>query len=272
MIEGHRHDQYSQTDHAHSSDATKANLASPTFTGTPAAPTAAVDTNTTQLATTAFVLAQAAGTAPVVDGTAATGTSTRYARQDHVHPTDTSRAALAGPTFTGVPAAPTAAVDTNTTQLATTAFVLAQAAGTAPVVDGTATIGASTRYARQDHVHPTDTSRAATAGPTFTGTVALPATTNYNGTQLKRIATGVASSTTFTSGTATLSFGTTLPFTPSVVMFMPLVGGNPLMIGVTAAPTTTGVAVKGWTATVAAGSTVSLLTGPVTTIYWVAFE
>lgn len=37
--------------------ALKADLASPTFTGTPAAPTAAVGTNTTQLATTAFVQA-----------------------------------------------------------------------------------------------------------------------------------------------------------------------------------------------------------------------
>jgi hypothetical protein len=35
--------------------ALKANLASPTFTGTPAGPTAAANTNTTQLATTAFV-------------------------------------------------------------------------------------------------------------------------------------------------------------------------------------------------------------------------
>lgn len=35
--------------------ATKADLASPTFTGTPAAPTATVGTNTTQIATTAFV-------------------------------------------------------------------------------------------------------------------------------------------------------------------------------------------------------------------------
>lgn len=35
--------------------ASKANLASPTFTGTPAAPTAAAGTNTTQIATTAFV-------------------------------------------------------------------------------------------------------------------------------------------------------------------------------------------------------------------------
>ena len=35
----------------------KANIASPTFTGTPAAPTAAAGTNTTQIATTAFVTA-----------------------------------------------------------------------------------------------------------------------------------------------------------------------------------------------------------------------
>jgi hypothetical protein len=38
----------------------KAPLANPTFTGTPAAPTAAVDTNTTQIATTAFTVAQIA--------------------------------------------------------------------------------------------------------------------------------------------------------------------------------------------------------------------
>lgn len=31
--------------------------------------------------------------APIVDGTAAVGTSAKYAREDHVHPTDTSRAA-----------------------------------------------------------------------------------------------------------------------------------------------------------------------------------
>ncbi len=60
----------------------KAPLASPTFTGTPAAPTAAPGTNTTQLATTAFVIANA-GTGTVTsvssangDLTVATGTTT----------------------------------------------------------------------------------------------------------------------------------------------------------------------------------------------------
>jgi len=46
--------------------ATKADLASPTFTGTPQAPTAATVTNSTQIATTAFV--QAAAAAAVSSG------------------------------------------------------------------------------------------------------------------------------------------------------------------------------------------------------------
>jgi hypothetical protein len=63
---------------------------------------------------------------PLVNGTASAGSSNAVSRGDHVHPTDTTRAALASPTFTGTPAAPTASVDTNTTQIATTAYVVGQ--------------------------------------------------------------------------------------------------------------------------------------------------
>ncbi len=75
----------------------KAPLASPTFTGTPAAPTASPGTNTTQVATTAFVA--------------------------------TSYAPLASPTFTGAPSLPTGttavtqSANDNSTKLATTAYV-----------------------------------------------------------------------------------------------------------------------------------------------------
>lgn len=69
-------------------------LANPTFTGIPAVPTATGGTNTTQAASTAFVTTAVSGKAP-----------------------------LANPTFTGTPAAPTATTGANTTQLATTAFV-----------------------------------------------------------------------------------------------------------------------------------------------------
>ena len=81
-------------------------LSSPTFTGTPSAPTAAVSTNTTQLATTAFVVGQAGTATPLMDGIGATGTSLLYARQDHVHPTDTTRAPINSPAFTGTPSGP----------------------------------------------------------------------------------------------------------------------------------------------------------------------
>ena len=61
---------------------------SPAFAGTPTAPTASVTTNTTQVATTAFV-------------------------QNNKD----------SPAFTGTPTAPTAVLGTSTTQIATTAFV-----------------------------------------------------------------------------------------------------------------------------------------------------
>ena len=52
---------------------TKANLASPTFTGVPKAPTAATGTNTTQLATTAFVQAQVDADVAAIDLTNSIG-------------------------------------------------------------------------------------------------------------------------------------------------------------------------------------------------------
>ena len=137
----------------------KANLASPTFTGTPAAPTPAADDNSTKLATTAFYIGQGGTVLPLMAGTATAGISARFARADHVHPTDSSRAPLASPTFTGTPAAPTAAVDTNSTQLATTAFVIGQGYLKASAAGST---------------------YAPLASPTFTGTVSLPAV-GYSG-------------------------------------------------------------------------------------------
>lgn len=66
--------------------AEKAPLASPTFTGTPKATTTAADTNTTQIATTAFVIGQASSSAPLgLADSGVVGTSKKYARADHQH-------------------------------------------------------------------------------------------------------------------------------------------------------------------------------------------
>lgn len=91
--------------------ALKAPLASPALTGTPTAPTAAADTNTTQVATTAYVIGQSYLKA-------ATAASTY--------------APLADPALTGTPTAPTATAGTDTTQIATTEFVTSAVAAAQP--------------------------------------------------------------------------------------------------------------------------------------------
>lgn len=55
--------------------------------GNPTTTTQAVDNNTTRVATTAYVVGQAASATPLGNApTAVVGTSTRFARADHVHP------------------------------------------------------------------------------------------------------------------------------------------------------------------------------------------
>lgn len=117
---------------------------------------------------------------PLMDGVAAVGTHVPYSREDHVHPTDTSRAPLASPVLTGDPRAPTPAPGDNDTSIATTAFVAASIgvavipATAAPLMDGAAAVGVGLKYAREDHVHPTDTSRAPVNNPVLTGDPRAP--------------------------------------------------------------------------------------------------
>ena len=61
--------------------------------GTEIASVSVDGTNTTLYAPTPPTVPSASSTTPSMDGTAAVGTATTYARADHVHPTDTSRQA-----------------------------------------------------------------------------------------------------------------------------------------------------------------------------------
>lgn len=130
-------------------------FASPVFTGTPIVPTAAADTQTTQAASTEFVISQASSSTPLAPAvTALAGTSKKYSRDDHVHPTN----------FT--------------------------ATATDIKANGTQSAGSLTTFPRADHVHPTDATRAPVASPTFTGTVTAPqfASTATTGTAPMSIA------------------------------------------------------------------------------------
>jgi hypothetical protein len=120
-------------------------LASPALTGVPTAPTASTGDNSTTLATTAFVKAQSYITsagAPVQSVAGRTGAIV-LAESDITNLTTdlAAKAPLASPTLTGTPAAPTAAANTNTTQIATTAFVIGQAYAplASPALTGTPT-------------------------------------------------------------------------------------------------------------------------------------
>jgi hypothetical protein len=72
----------------------------------------------------------ASSTTPVMDGAAAVGSGTTWARADHVHPSDTSRVALAGGTMTGLlvlSANPAAALGAATKQYVDAYFPVAAA-------------------------------------------------------------------------------------------------------------------------------------------------
>lgn len=122
---------------------------------------------------------------PVMDGTAAPGTSTLYSRGDHVHPTDTSRASASDLTsHTGntsnphsvtksqvglgnvdnvqqysasnPPPYPVTSVNGSTGAVTVS---VPSAYTSNPAMDSTASPGSSGAWAKGDHVHPTDTSR-----------------------------------------------------------------------------------------------------------------
>ena len=128
-------------------------------------------------------VASSGGAAPVISMAVATTTASGYLATADWN-TFNNKAPTASPTFTGVPLSTTAAVNTNTTQIATTAFVLGQASSTTPLIDGTAAVGTGTTYARADHVHPTDTTRAPAAGSTSVTTLGTVTTGTWNATAI----------------------------------------------------------------------------------------
>ena len=147
--------------------------------------------NSTTIPASATLLTDASTIAVAKGGTGATATTG----------TAGSNVLSISPALTGTPTAPTAAVDTNTTQIASTAFVLGQASTTTPVIDGTATIGTATTFARADHKHPTDTTRA-TAGANSDITSLTGLTTALS------VGQGGTGQSTLTSGNALIGAGT----------------------------------------------------------------
>ena len=170
---------------------TYAPIASPTFTG-----------NVSGITKTMVGLGD-------VDNTADTAKPVSTAQQTALD----LKANLASPALTGTPTAPTAAAATNTTQIATTAFVRAEVANLVGTASATLdTLGEiATALGNDASLSTTLTNsialKAPLASPTFTGTVTIPA-----GASISGFAT--LASPTFT-GTVTLPANT---ITSSMIM------------------------------------------------------
>ena len=111
-------------------------IASPTFTGTPAVPTAAAGANSSQVASTAFVHAAVAGASYSLSPA-----------------TNTTLGGVKVGTGLAVAADGTVSASAAATPLASTV----------PNMDGAAAVGTSASAARADHVHPSDVTRLAAA-------------------------------------------------------------------------------------------------------------
>jgi len=136
------------------------------------ATTQSAGNNSTKISTTAYTDAKVADA--INNGTTAIAPS-----QNAVFDALALKANLAGPTFTGTPAAPTASAGTNTTQLATTAFVnigIANIVNSSPAALDT--LGElATALGNDANFSTTVTNSIATkaplASPTFSGTVGM---------------------------------------------------------------------------------------------------
>lgn len=188
--------------------AAKATLAAPTFTGVPAAPTAASGTSTTQAATTAFTGTAIAGIAFAVTSVASRTGAVVLGESDVTNlSTDlAAKSPLASPTLTGVPAAPTAALATSTTQVATTAFSAAAIAAIVFPITTVATRSGAVVIVESDVTSlVTDlAAKSALASPTFTGIPAGPTaasgTSTTQGASTAFVTTAVAAYATSYDG------------------------------------------------------------------------
>ena len=172
-----------------------------------------------------------------MNGTAAVGVETTWAHGDHVHPIDTSRAPIASPSFTGTPTPPTATAGTNTTQIATTAFVK----GAIDSIDsGVASVAGKTGVVTLEKTDISDLS-AVTTTEGDTGLMTAADKTKLNG-----VATGAevnqnAFSNIKVGSTTVAADGKTdtLEFEGSNVTLTPDATNDKVTIGITATNVTT---------------------------------
>ena len=114
-----------------------------------------------------------------------------------------AKANSASPTFTGVPAAPTASVNTNTTQIATTAYVMAATVAPSNLTGPITSVGSATSIASQTG---TGTKFVVDTSPTLvTPVLGVATATSINGTTIPSTKTLVVTTDKLSALAATTS-------------------------------------------------------------------
>jgi len=188
---------------------TYAPLASPALTGTPTAPTAAANTNTTQIATTAYVqteLTDLIGGAPGALDTlnelaAALANDASYSTT--ITTALATKAPLASPALTGIPTAPTPSSSDNSTKIATTAYVNSVSLAPSNLTGPITSVGSATSIASQTG---TGTKFVVDTSPTLvTPVLGVATATSINGTTIPSTKTLVVTTDKLSTLAATTS-------------------------------------------------------------------
>ena len=189
----------------------KAALASPTFTGTPLSTTASAGTNTTQVATTAFVRAEVAALVNSAGATLDTlgEIATALGNDASLSTTLTNsialKAPLASPTFTGTVTIPSGASISGFAPLASPTFTGTPTLPTGTIATTQTAANNTTAVATTAYVDTADALKANLASPTFTGTPTLPtgtiATTQTAADSSTKVATTAFVTTAVSSAT-----------------------------------------------------------------------
>jgi oxalate decarboxylase/phosphoglucose isomerase-like protein (cupin superfamily) len=165
------------------------------------------------------------GGAPVINGTPAVGSSVYYARANHVHPTDTTRAPVESPTFTGTVTIPGSVAGIVK---ATSGGVLSQN----KLVDSDVSSGAnitSTKFLLPTIFMWSNTAQSIATATTVTG-IGLNAAEQTGDTTYLSYTLGSASGTTHTAGYITVNYGCTVLVSAHIGWTTNATGGRAMLI------------------------------------------
>lgn len=173
-------DEYARGDHVHPSDTSRVPTTR-TVNGHALSANVTLDADDVGALPDTTEIPQASNSAPEMDGTMYVGSSERYARGDHRHPTDISRVPTTR-TINGQPLTADVTLGADDVGALPDTTEIPRPSPITPLMDGVASLGSGTAYARGNHRHPSDTTRLSTSGGEISGDLTVTGNFDVDGT------------------------------------------------------------------------------------------